>query len=82
LEEASSKCLTQSETSQQPFSHEQIQLENRMRQVESERESYKMSWEAAEKLIDDLSEQWDGLSLRAKIVNKEAFYLIYFNQFL
>ena len=41
-----------------------------MRQVESERESYKMSWEAAEKLIDDLSEQWDGLSLRAKIVNE------------
>ena len=50
------------------FSQHNVQLQNRIKELESSSEAFKSSWEASEKIIDELTEQWDDLSLRAKIV--------------
>ena len=41
----------------------------KIRELVSECDSVRASLLASEKLVDELSEQWDGLSLRAKIVS-------------
>ena len=50
------------------ISSQYAQLKSRVEALQTERDSFRASWEASEKIVEELTEQWDCLSLRAKIV--------------